>query len=228
MLSQSKKLLEANREAGTAFFLGLSEGAWPQQHLHVRILTSTTMNSASFCRLSHLFAVLYYNNPTKHLQYSVKIKPNIIKWGRHINIWNVGIPFLLKHPFMLKNERRGHSLKNYVLCWEHDILATQKPMCFLTSSDHTKSLRSSLTLYDAVNCSSPGSSVHGSLQAGILEWVATSFSRESSWPRDRTRISYVSCIGGRFFTTSTTLPWKPALTGKIQFLSFFKWIPLMD
>lgn len=75
MLSQSKKLLEANREVGTAFFLGLSEGDWPQQHLHVRILTSSTMNSASFCCLSHLFAVLYYNNPTKHLQYSVKIKP---------------------------------------------------------------------------------------------------------------------------------------------------------
>ena len=43
ILPHSKKLLEANREAGTAFSLGPSEGAWPHQHLHVRILTSRTM-----------------------------------------------------------------------------------------------------------------------------------------------------------------------------------------
>ena len=49
----------------------------------------------------------------------------------------------------------------------------------------------------SMDCSPPGSSVHGILQARILEWVAISISRESSWPRDRTR---VSCIAGRFFT----------------------------
>ena len=49
-----------------------------------------------------------------------------------------------------------------------------------------------------------GSSVHGILQARILEWVDISYSRESSWPRDRTCISYVSCLAGRFFTTSAT------------------------
>jgi len=45
--------------------------------------------------------------------------------------------------------------------------------------------------------SAPTSSVHGILQAGILEWVAISFCRESSQPRDQTP---VSCIAGRFFT----------------------------
>ena len=40
------------------------------------------------------------------------------------------------------------------------------------------------TLCDPVDCSPPGSSVHGILQARILEWVAISFSRESSGPRD--------------------------------------------
>ena len=53
------------------------------------------------------------------------------------------------------------------------------------------------TLSDPMNCSSPGSSVHGILQARILEWVAIPFSRGSSQPRDQTR---VSCIAGRFFT----------------------------
>ena len=41
-----------------------------------------------------------------------------------------------------------------------------------------------------VDCNPPGSSVHGILQARILEWVAISFSRGSSGPRDWTRISY--------------------------------------
>ena len=41
-----------------------------------------------------------------------------------------------------------------------------------------------LTLRDPVDCSLPGSSVHGILQARILEWVATSFSKDSSQPRD--------------------------------------------
>ena len=47
----------------------------------------------------------------------------------------------------------------------------------------------------AIPCSPPGSSVHGILWARILEWVAFSFSRASSWPRDQTLISHVSCIG---------------------------------
>ena len=50
------------------------------------------------------------------------------------------------------------------------------------------------TLCNPMDCSLPGSSVHGILQARILEWVAISFSRGSSRPRDRTQ---VSCIVGR-------------------------------
>ena len=53
------------------------------------------------------------------------------------------------------------------------------------------------TLCDPTDCSPPGSSVHGILQAGILKWIAIPFSRGSSQPRDR---SQVSCIAGRFFT----------------------------
>ena len=45
------------------------------------------------------------------------------------------------------------------------------------------------TLCDPMDCSLPDSSVHGLLQARILEWVAISFSRESSQPRDRTGVS---------------------------------------
>ena len=53
---------------------------------------------------------------------------------------------------------------------------------------------------DPMNCSLPSSSIHGVFQARILEWVASSFSRGSSWPNDR--ISF-SCreFAGKFFTT---------------------------
>ena len=51
---------------------------------------------------------------------------------------------------------------------------------------------------DTMDCSLPGSSVHGISQAKILDWVAISFSRGSSQPRDQT---HVSCITGRFFIT---------------------------
>jgi len=46
-----------------------------------------------------------------------------------------------------------------------------------------------------MDCSIPDSSVHGISQARILEWVAISFSRVSSWPKDQTHISCISCIG---------------------------------
>ena len=57
------------------------------------------------------------------------------------------------------------------------------------------------TLCDPVDCSPPSSSVHGTLQGRILEWVAISFSRGSSRPRDRTQVSH---IAGRRFNLCTT------------------------
>ena len=64
------------------------------------------------------------------------------------------------------------------------------------------------TLCDPMDCSPPGSSVHGILQARVLEWVAILFSRISSLRRDRTQVSH---IAGRFFTVWTT---KEAAQGK--------------
>ena len=54
-------------------------------------------------------------------------------------------------------------------------------------------------------CSSPGFSVHGIFQAGILVWVAVSSSRGYSWPRNRTQ---VSCIADRYSLPSEP-PGKP-------------------
>ena len=52
-----------------------------------------------------------------------------------------------------------------------------------------------LTLFNPMDCSLPGSSVHGILQARILEWIAISYSRGSFQPRDWTHVSSISCTG---------------------------------
>ena len=58
-----------------------------------------------------------------------------------------------------------------------------------------------LTLCDSLDCSPPGFFAHGTSQARILGWVAISYSKEFSQPRDQT---HVSCIGNGFFTTEPT------------------------
>ena len=80
---------------------------------------------------------------------------------------------------------------------------------------HTRSLQSCPTLCNAMDCSIPGSSVHGILQARRLDRVAMPSSRGSSWPRDWTRIS---CIADRFFTAEHLgKPPRPLVT-RIQVL----------
>ena len=56
-------------------------------------------------------------------------------------------------------------------------------------------LKSCPSLWDPMDCSPPGSFVHGIFQTRILEWVIISYSRRSSQPRDPSRVSCVSCIG---------------------------------
>ena len=68
-----------------------------------------------------------------------------------------------------------------------------------------RSLQSCLTLRNPMDYSLPGFSVHGILQARILEWVSISSSRESSQPRDRTCTCFVYLHWqAGFFTTSAT------------------------
>ena len=61
-----------------------------------------------------------------------------------------------------------------------------------------------LTLCNPMDCSQPGSFVHGVLQVRILEWVVISFSKGSSQPRDQTQVSHTA---GRFLLFE--LPGKP-------------------
>ena len=81
---------------------------------------------------------------------------------------------------------------SYIRCGHKSSLTETLNMCVCVSA---KSLQSRPTPCIPTDCSLTGSSVHGILQARILEWVAMPSSRGSSWPRDRTWISWVSCIG---------------------------------
>ena len=79
------------------------------------------------------------------------------------------------------------------------LLLERKVMTNLVSSSEVT--QSCPTLCDPMDCSLPGSSVHGIFQARVLEWVVISFSRGSSQPRDQTQ---VSCTAGRRFTVWAT------------------------
>ena len=88
-----------------------------------------------------------------------------------------------------------------------------------------KSLQSCMTLCDPMDCSQPGSSAHGILQARISEWVAISSSGEPSQPRDQTcickhvlyRISYINITA---FQSSELEPVKQQLIGIYHFCYF--------
>ena len=99
-----------------------------------------------------------------------------------------------------------------VLSLFEDLFVTErwKKIPYLWKSSacmHAKSLQLCLTLCDPMDCSLPGFSVYGILQARIMEWVAISFSRGSSRPRDHTLlINYIlwkSCLGIQFLVLST-------------------------
>ena len=74
--------------------------------------------------------------------------------------------------------------------------------------------QSCLTLCNPMDCSLPGSSVHGIFQASILEWVAIFFSRGSSQPRDWTQVSRIAC---RRFTIWAT--WKCGVYWKAPYVT---------
>ena len=70
-----------------------------------------------------------------------------------------------------------------------------EPQIKYSAAAAAKSLQSCLTLYDPIDSSPPGSPIPGILQARTLEWVAISFSKRSSQPRNWTHISTISCVG---------------------------------
>ena len=71
------------------------------------------------------------------------------------------------------------------------LLLERKAVTSLVKESESEVAQSCPTLCHPMDCSPPGSSVHGILQARILEWVAISFSRGYSRPRDQTQVSRI-------------------------------------
>ena len=118
--------------------------------------------------------------PTLHFWYAERQRIH-----RHKYVFTLNNPSplnsLLTFPYKIWSRRR----------WKGGVYSRAR---FIIPCVSLTKLR--LALRDPMGCSLLGSSVHGILQARILEWVAIPFSRGSSWPRDWT---WVSCIAGRFF-----------------------------
>ena len=157
----------------------------------ITLLISCSSSSVSYlvvsdsCQLQPTRFLCPWNSPGKNtgvdchsalFQYKIKslIKKIIITFGKHCKLFTSFVN--PKQPRMLV------CLACSKKCWSH--LTLRHPMDPCSSMLWT-----------------PCSSVHGVLQARILEWVATPFSRGSSWPRNWT---WVSCIVGRFFTIGAT------------------------
>ena len=91
---------------------------------------------------------------------------------------------------------------------------------------HAKALQLCLTVCDLMDCSPSGSSVHGILQARILEWVAISSSRGSCRPRDQT---LVSCrLHWQVGSLPPAPPGKPVLNyNTLKNIFFFNWLIIL-
>ena len=133
---------------------------------------------------------------------------------KHLGFWKQSLKPLMIQKSSLRNY--GLTMKSSESCWKanmsKNITLMSLPSCLKWSIVNIKMVylgNHLLSMLKCINppvisnslypmdCSPPGSSVHGSLQARILEWVAISFSRGSSQSRDRTSVSHMAC---RFFT----------------------------
>ena len=85
------------------------------------------------------------------------------------------------------------------------MVCLQKPIKPFFIFAHAKLLQSYLTLCQYVDCSPPGSSTHGTLQAGMLEWVSMISSRGSSQPRVWTPVSMSPAVAGGFLPLALLL-----------------------
>ena len=132
-------------------------------------------------------------------------------WITHHWMWD--------HIFLIHSFNGHLSYFPFWLLW----LKLQWKFAFrcLSLCVYAKSLQLCLTLCDPMDCSPPGSSVHGILQARILEWVAMSSSRESSRPRDQ---SHDYCLlHWQVGSSPLAPPGKPYLNPVFSYFEYVLW-----
>ena len=118
--------------------------------------------------------------------------------------WATELNWILKRSIF---KRSSTSLTVAHQCWHPACNFSPKTILFYSFHSETDTVIYSIlnsVVSDSlqpVDCSRPSSSIHGILQARILEWVAISFSRRSSQPRDWTQVSHI--VGRRFTIWAT-------------------------
>ena len=135
--------------------------------------------------------------------------------------------------FFLQNLTFWWFIKCIIFIWDRQVLASHhelfwRLLCESVSIGSESVSRSVVSiLCNPINWGLSGSSIHGIIQARILEWVCIPFSRGSFWPMDWTR---VFCVAGRFFTIWATreasqymrnILWTKS---KAQFGNFLQWL----
>ena len=94
----------------------------------------------------------------------------------------------------------------------HTTAICKKVLFYLNETVSEKKVKSlsHVWLCNSMDCSLPGCSVHGIFQARVLEWVASAFSRRSSWPRGWTQVSHIASrrftMSRHLFSQECTLP----------------------
>ena len=128
------------------------------------------------------------NSSQLHLDQALSSSSSPVSWGKHINVNKNNPLLIIMIPCVNTTEfQTKRSVKSFLkyckwnTSWKVTVLVA-------------------MTFCNPMDCSPPGSSDHGISQARILKWVASPFSRGSSWSRDRT---WVSCI-------AESLPSKPS------------------
>ena len=99
--------------------------------------------------------------------------------------------FSIVSPSHSNQMRKWHMAPN----WKGQSKKVSLQMAWYCMCMRAKSLQSCPTLCNPLDYSPPGSPVQGIVQARILEWVAMPSSKGSSWSRDWTCVSYISCVG---------------------------------
>ena len=149
---------------------------------------------------SRIWSVLPFHSPRDHLNTGIKPRSPALQ-ANSLQSEPPGSPIsMVIYYSLVKFYCRDLDIIRQKLAvnWVY-FVKMNKELKFIASESEVAQLCP--THFDPMDCSSPGSSFHGIVQARVLEWVAISFSRGSSWPTDRTQ---VSCIIGRCFTIWAT------------------------
>ena len=155
------------------------------------LATPWTIQSMEFSRPEYWRWLL--PSPGDQAQVSYIVSRFFIRWAtREAKNTGVGSLSLLQHIFPTQESNWGllHSIR---ILYQLSFQGSQKHQWVVL----VLVAQSCPLLCDPMDCSPPGSCVHGILQARMLEWVAIPSSRGSSWPRDQT---WLSCIADRSFT----------------------------